>query len=137
MDTAMSVVHSVEPDLSSLSWFALLWLVCCVSGLTISGMLPLRETSPVRGGAVLVIGNVIALLLLVIGTLLFAALSLRVSSIILVSAAVFLYMPVAFNSVPQKWRDTRAGLALLMCIQITALTFVCRSDVITNKLLAA
>ena len=45
MDTAMSVVHSVEPDLSSLSWFALLWLVCCVSGLTISGMLPLVPTT--------------------------------------------------------------------------------------------
>lgn len=79
MEAVLSVARSVEPDLRSLGCFAILWAACSLSGLIISGLLPLgaRANSSAPLGFGLVIGNAILLVLLLIGTVVFAASTLR------------------------------------------------------------
>lgn len=124
MDAAISIAQAVEPELASLGWFLVLWLACCLSALTISGMLPLRARSAklaTLANAGLVVGNLICLLLLLIGTFVFSTVNLRVSTIILFGGLVFLFMPAVFQMVPDRWRDSHAGLAVLFAIQTAIL----------------
>lgn len=112
-----------------MGWFGVLWLACCLSALIISGMLPLRArtanlASP--GIAGLVVVNAVVLLFLLAGTLLFAAITLRVVSIILFAGWIFLFVPALLNALPQRWTDSRGGLTVLLCIQVLALVILCR-----------
>jgi hypothetical protein len=117
MDAAISIAQAVEPELASLGWFLVLWLACCLSALTISGMLPLRARSAklaTLANAGLVVGNLTCLFLLL-------TVNLRVSTIILFGGLVFLFMPAVFQMVPDRWRDSHAGLAVLFAIQTAIL----------------
>lgn len=130
MEAALSVAHTIEPDLASLGWFAILWLACCLSGLIISGMLPLNARTTnlsTYGGIGLVAGNIILLFLLLIGTALFAAFTLRVSSIIIFASWIFLFMPTILDVFPERWLDSRGGLVFLFCVQALALMLLWRS----------
>lgn len=137
MDAAISIAQSVEPELASLGWFLALWLACCLSALTISGMLPLHARSAslaTSANTGLVVGNLICLLLLLIGTLVFSAVNLRVSTIILFAGLVFLFMPAVFEMIPDRWRDSHAGLAVLFAIQAAILTALYQSHSISETL---
>lgn len=130
MDAILSVARAVEPDLGSLGWFAILCLACCICGLILSGMLPLGVRAAnvaTFGGAGLIIGNLILLLLLIVGVALFAALALRVSSIILVASWTFLFVPAVVDAIPERWTDSYGGLIVLLCVQAVALTMLYQS----------
>ena len=136
MEAVLSVARSVEPDLRSLGCFAILWAACSLSGLIISGLLPLgaRANSSAPLGFGLVIGNAILLVLLLIGTVVFAASTLRLSSIILMGSWIFLFSPAIFNVVPQRWLDSYAGLLVLLCIQAAAVMMLGQSAHFANAL---
>ena len=126
---ALSIARTIEPDLVSLGWFSILWLACCLSGLIISGMLPLgvrgeKLSSP--SGASLVVVNIFLLFLLLLGTVLFAAFTIRVSSIILMASWIFLFVPAILDVFPERWIDSRGGLTVLLCVQAVALVMLCQ-----------
>ena len=80
------------------------------------------------------IGNAILLVLLLIGTVVFAASTLRLSSIILMGSWIFLFAPAIFNVVPQRWLDSYAGLLVLLCIQAAAVMMLGQSAHFANAL---
>ncbi|EKS41406.1 MULTISPECIES: hypothetical protein [Afipia] len=137
MEAALSIARTVEPDLVSLGWFSILWLACCLSGLTISGMLPLgvrANNLSTPSGTGLVVVNIFLLFLLLAGTALFAALTLRVSSIILMASWIFLFVPAILDVFPERWIDSRGGLTVLLCVQAVALVMLCRSSSVVATL---
>jgi hypothetical protein len=114
---------SLEPNLVALSWFALLWSVCCLGFLQVAGMYPLR--GEVEGGArnsvLLVLGHTALWLVLLAGTLLFASLQLRWTTIVVVAGLLFLFIPELFQAIPMRFRDGRAGIAIGGCVIILTL----------------
>jgi hypothetical protein len=120
-------VASIEPNLVPLLWFALCCTVACVAFLVLAGAFPLASRpdlarSPV--GTALALGNVLLLVVLVAGTAWFGISHLRWTSLVIAGGSVFLFAPGLFHLWPERWRDGRAGLVLLLCLlggSITAL----------------
>ncbi len=110
-------MNHVEPNIAALSWFALLWSVCCLGFFQLAGLYPLRPRAPV----VMVLGNTALWLLLLAGTLAFAWAELRWTTIIVVAGLLFLFIPGAFQAIPDRFRDGRAGLAVAALVLIAAL----------------
>jgi hypothetical protein len=113
----------LEPNVTALSWFVLLWSVCCLGFLQLAGMYPLRASG--EGGArcpvVLVLGNTALWLALLAGTLAFAWVELRWTTIVVVAGVLFLFMPELFQAIPERFRDGRGGLAIAGLVLIVAL----------------
>lgn len=112
-------VASIEPNLVPLLWFALSCTVACVAFLVLAGAFPLASRpdlarSPV--GTALALGNALLLAVLVAGTAWFGYSHLRWTSLVIAGGSVFLFAPGLFNLWPERWRDGRAGLALLLCL---------------------
>jgi hypothetical protein len=107
-------VNHLEPNIAALSWFALLWSVCCLGFLQLAGMYPIDR----RGGdgaprAVLaVLGNTALWLALLAGTLIFAYAELRWTTTVVVAGILFLFIPELFQAIPGRFRDGRAGMAI-------------------------
>jgi len=116
-------VNHLEPNIIALSWFTLLWSVCCLGFLQIAGMYPIRR----RGGerpqnpALLVLGTTALWLALLAGTLMFAYSELRWTTIVVVAGILFLFIPDLFQAIPTRWRDGRAGMAIAGCVLALAL----------------
>ena len=109
---------SVEPNLVPLLWFALCWTVACVAFLVLAGAFPLASRPDIAGspaGKALALGNVLLLALLMAGTAWFGWTHLRWTSLVIAGGSVFLFAPGLFHLWPERWRDGRAGLALLSC----------------------
>lgn len=113
-------MNHLEPNIAALSWFALLWAVCCLGFLQLIGMYPLR-TASARGSALLVLGNTALWLALLAGTLAFAWAELRWTTIVVVAGILFLFIPELFQAIPGRFRDGRAGLAVAALVLIAAL----------------
>jgi hypothetical protein len=117
-------VASIEPNWAALILFAAVWTVTCVALLTLIGMVPLRSrpnTTKGEVGAALVIANLALLALLSCGAILYAATMIRWSSAIIAGGLVVLFAPALFEVWPKDWRDSRAGLLLLIVVQAAAL----------------
>jgi hypothetical protein len=115
---------AIEPHWISLLWFALLATVCTVSFLVVAGMFPLhlRPDSAKSGAATLLVaGNALLLAALSIGTGFFGYAELRWSTLIVVAGLVVLFAPGLFEVWPSPLRDGRAGLVVLIGIQLLAL----------------
>jgi hypothetical protein len=115
---------SIEPNWAALILFAGVWTVTCLALLTLVGMVPLRSRPHVtEGGAgvALVVGNLALLALLACGAILYAATTIRWSSAVITGGLVILFAPALFQVWPKDWRDSRAGLYLLIAMQACAL----------------
>lgn len=110
---------SIEPNLVPLLWFALCCTVACMAFLVLAGAFPLASRPDLAGspgGAALAVGNALLLAVLVAGTAWFGWSHLRWTSLVIAGGSVFLFAPGLFHLWPERWRDGRAGLALLFCM---------------------
>jgi hypothetical protein len=116
-------VSHIEPNVIALSWFALLWSVCCLAFLQLAGMYPLRAIGEdvARKPVLLVLGNTVLWLALLSGTLAFAWGQLRWTTIVIVAGILLLFTPALFQIIPLRFRDGRAGMAIAGAILIAAL----------------
>ncbi len=69
----------------------------------------------------MVLGNTALWLVLLAGTLAFALAELRWTTIVVVAGVLFLFIPGAFQAIPARFRDGRAGLAIAGLVLIAAL----------------
>jgi hypothetical protein len=115
---------SIEPNGLALLTFISTFAACCIGFFTVIGMLPLSERPrSLEGipGAALVVINLVLLIPLLFGVLLFAHLALRWTSAVIFGGLIFLFSPSIFQVVPNRWRDSYGGLAVLGVIQLAAL----------------
>jgi hypothetical protein len=112
-------VASIEPNLVPLAWFALCWTVACVAILVLAGVFPLASRPDLArsaSGTALALGNLLLLAVLLAGTAWFGWSHLRWTSLVIAGGSVALFAPGLFHLWPERWRDSRAGLGLLLCL---------------------
>jgi hypothetical protein len=117
----------IEPNGLGLLMFGATFAACCLGFFTILGMFPLRARPQSLSGApgiALVVINVVLLIPLLLGVALFAHQTLRWTSAVVFGGLIFLFVPSVFQAVPNRWRDSYGGLAVLVAIQIAALMAV-------------
>jgi hypothetical protein len=118
-------LNHLEPNIAALSWFALLWSVCCLAFFQLAGLYPLRARGEARGEGdspvLLVLGNTALWLVLSAGTLAFAWVELRWSTIVVVAGLLFLFIPELFQAIPARVRDGRIGLGIAGFVLIASL----------------
>jgi hypothetical protein len=118
---------AVEPNGIGLVVFGVAFAVCCLGLLTVAGMFPLKARPVSLSGApaaALILINSMLASSLALATLLFAHQSLRWTSAVVLGGLIFLFTPAVFQAVPDNWRDSRGGLALLSIIQLLTLAAV-------------
>jgi len=123
----VSGMAGIEPNGFGLVAFGAAFAVCCLGFFTVVGMFPLSARPAALAGlpAIMLIGvNLALVVLLGLAAVLFAHQSLRWTSAVVLGGLIFLFTPSAFQAVPDKWRDSRAGLALLGIIQVAALAAI-------------
>ena len=115
-------MNHLEPNIIALSWFTLLWSVCCLGFFQLAGMYPIdRRGGGAERSTLLVLGNTALWLALLAGTLMFAYAELRWTTTVVVAGILFLFIPELFQAIPGRWRDGRAGMAISGCILAAAL----------------
>jgi len=117
-------MDAIEPNWTSLFWFAVLSAVCTLSFLVVAGMFPLHsrpDSLKSNAGMLLVAGNATLLAVLSIGTGIFGYAELRWSTLIVVAGLVVLFAPGLFEVWPSSLRDESKGLLVLIGIQLFAL----------------
>jgi len=62
--------------------------------------------------------------MLLIGVALFAHETLRWTSVVVAGGLIFLFVPSVFEIIPNGWRDSRGGLALLVALQLASLALL-------------
>lgn len=119
-------MNYLEPNLVALSWFTLLWSVCCLGFLQLAGMYPLRAggAGEARNPVLLVFGNTAVWLALLAGTLTFASMQLRWTTIVVVAGLLFLFIPELFQAIPARLRDGCKGMAIAGCILVATLSLL-------------
>ena len=116
----------IEPNGESLVSFSMLWSICCLVFVQLAGMYPLganAKPAPSRSAAHIV-GNTALWLVLLAGTMLFAYIELRWTSIVVIGGILFLFLPELFQLLPEKWCDGQIGLAVASCVLAVALAFL-------------
>lgn len=120
-------MDAFEPNFRSLLIFAAAWAACCIGGIHLAGMLPLSSAPAAvrsRGGVALVILNGVLLAALLALTVAFSYRELRWSSAVVVGGAIFLFAPFAVQDLPERIRDGKAGLILLVFVLVLALALL-------------
>ena len=121
------MLGQIEPNGVALALFAATFAAGCLSFFTLAGMFPARARPlPVAGlsGSLLVLLNLALLAILFIGVALFAHETLRWTSVVVAGGLIFLFVPSIFEVIPNHWRDSRGGLALLVALQLTSLALL-------------
>src|ERR1700761_3780968 len=106
----------MEPNGLGLLMFGGAFAVCCLGFFTVVGMFPLSARPAALAGVpaiALIVVNLALVILLALAAVLFAHQSLRWSSAVVLGGLIFLFTPSAFQAVPDGWRDSRAGRAVL------------------------
>jgi hypothetical protein len=122
-------MDAIEPNWTSLLWFAALATVCTLAFLTVAGMFPLRSRpDSVKSGtaALLIAGNAVLLAALLIGTGFYGYAELRWSTLIVIAGLVMLFAPGLFEVWPASLRDGKTGLVVLVSVQMAALATLAR-----------
>jgi hypothetical protein len=121
------MLGEIEPNGVALALFAATFAAGCLSFFTLAGMFPVRARPlPVAGliGHLLVLLNLALLAVLLTGIGLFAHETLRWTSIVVAGGLIFLFAPSIFEIIPNSWRDSRGGLALLVALQLASLALL-------------
>jgi hypothetical protein len=113
-------MNQLEPNVVQLVWFTVLWSVCCLGFLQLAGMYPL-ESRDAKIPAPLVIVSTVLWVILLIGAFAYAIAELRWSSIVVVAGLLFLFIPEPFQAIPERWRNSSAGLAVTGIVLAAAL----------------
>jgi hypothetical protein len=122
-------MQAIEPNWTSLLWFATFATIGTVALLIVAGMFPLRARPGWKGSGtstLLVFGNAVLLAALLTGTGLYGYAELRWSSFIVVAGLVVLFAPGLFEAWPSSLRDGSTGLVILVGVQIVALAALAR-----------
>jgi hypothetical protein len=120
-------MSGIEPNGLGLLVFGAAFAVCCLGFFTVVGMFPLNARPASLAGVpaiALIVVNLALMILLALAVVLFAHQSLRWTSAVVLGGLIFLFTPSAFQAVPDEWRDSRAGLAVLGVIQVAALAAI-------------
>jgi hypothetical protein len=120
-------MQEIEPNGVALALFAATFAASCLSFFTLAGMFPVYSRPlPVAGlsGSLLVLLNLALLAMLLIGVALFAHETLRWTSVVVAGGLIFLFVPSIFEIIPNGWRDSRGGLALLVALQLASLALL-------------
>jgi hypothetical protein len=121
-------MQAIEPNWTSLLWFAAFATIGTVALLIVAGMFPLRARpgSVGSGTTLLVFGNTVLMAALLTGTGLYGYAELRWSTLIVVAGLVVLFAPTLFEAWPSSLRDGSTGLVVLVGVQILALAALAR-----------
>jgi hypothetical protein len=122
-------MDAIEPNWTSLLWFAAFATVCTLAFLIVAGMFPLHSRpDSVKSGtaALLIAGNAVLLAALLIGTGFYGYAELRWSTLIVIAGLVMLFAPGLFEVWPASLRDGKTGLIVLVSVQIAALATLTR-----------
>jgi predicted permease len=117
-------MDAIEPNWISLLWFAAFATICSVAFLVMAGMFPLRtrpDSVKSNSAMLLIVGNVILLAALLLGTGLYGYAELRWTTLIVVVGLIVLFTPGLFETFPSSLRDGRTGLIVLVGVQALAL----------------
>jgi hypothetical protein len=120
-------MQSIEPNGLALALFATTFAAGCLSFFTLTGMFPARaRPAPVAGhvGSLLVLLNMALLAILLGGVAFYAHETLRWTSIVVAGGLIFLFVPSVFEVIPNEWRDSRGGLAVLVGLQLASLALL-------------
>ena len=101
---------SLEPNVTALFWFVLLWGICCLAFFQLAGRYPIRREAHDR--TLLVLCNTVLWLALLAGTLAFAWVELRWTTTVVVAGIVFLFTPALFQAMPDRLHDSSAGMMI-------------------------
>ncbi len=120
-------MSAIEPNIGPLLWFSLLWLVCCLGFLVLAGMFPLgtrpdRTRSP--AGMLLIGLNAVLWIFLALGTAFYGYAALRWTTLVIFGGLIVLFAPALFQVWPETWRDSKAGLLLLLGLLAGALALL-------------
>jgi hypothetical protein len=111
---------AIEPNWLSLIWFALFASVGGVALLVVAGMFPLSARADEAKSAtttLLVLGNVVLLAALLVGTGLYGYAHLRWTTLVVVSGLIFLFAPALIEDWPWRLRSAAAQLMVLVGVQ--------------------
>jgi hypothetical protein len=119
-------MYQIEPNALALCWFALLWSICCLGFFQLAGMYPLGNRTEGRSATspAFVLGGTLLWAILLIGTCAFAFLELRWTSSVIVAGILFLFLPELFQSIPERWRESSAGLTATGLVLVLALALL-------------
>jgi hypothetical protein len=122
-------MQTIEPNLTSLLWFAALATVAMLALLIVAGTFPFRPPpDATRSDAtpLLVAGNAVLLAALLVGTGIYGYAELRLSTLIIVAGLAVLFAPALFEIWPSFLRDGPAALGVLVGVQLLALAALAR-----------
>ncbi|RIA47664.1 hypothetical protein [Dichotomicrobium thermohalophilum] len=118
------VVDAIEPNWTALIVFAAVWGVGCAGLFYLIGILPLSAApAEVRRGAgpMLVLTSVGLVGALLVFSLLFAFAELRWTSLVVAGGMVFLFSPFVIQDLPEKLKDNKAGLSIVLVLTLAGL----------------
>ena len=117
-------MDAIEPNVLALVWLGPLFAVDCVAFFIVAGMFPLGSrpgSAKAPGGLSLIAGNSTALVVLTAAIILHGWTELRWTTLVIGGGVIFLFTPSLLQSLPERWRDGRAGLAVLLLVQMAAI----------------
>ena len=117
-------MDAIEPNWTSLLWFAAFATVGMLALLLVAGRFPLGarpDSARTVASTLLAAGNALLLAVLLLGTGFYGFTELRWSTFIVSAGLVVLFAPGLFEAWPPSLRDGSAGLAVLVGIQMLAL----------------
>ena len=118
-------MDAIEPNWTSLLWFAAFATICSVAFLVMSPACFRYERVPdsvkSNSAMLLIVGNAILLAALLLGTGLYGYAELRWTTLIVVGGLIVLFTPGLFETLPSSLRDGRTGLVVLVGVQVLAL----------------
>jgi len=117
-------MDAIEPNWVSSLWFAAFATICAISFLVVAGMFPLRARSDVMKSpfaTLLAVGNTALLAVMLVGTGCYGYAELKWTTLIIVAGLVVLFTPGLFEALPSSLRDGKAGLTVLIGVQMLTL----------------
>ncbi len=123
-------MDAIEPHWVASLCFAALATGCALAVLILAGMFPLRarpDGARSSFALLLVAGNAVLLAALLVGTGFYGFTELRWTTLIVVGGLVVLFAPGLFEALPERLRDSLAGLIVLAGVQALGLAVLAKA----------